>query len=587
MIEMPKLKLPISIDSESFAAIPMPQAPQNLHERISDAERTKTLTGFWRLLPFYLRRTDNGIKVHLFPWRILSWLLGCSVAAYFGGGIALYSRDRYYIGLKGISLVDRLYPPNWRNYAESRGDAYLAKAKESLTSGNFSNAFHQVKAGLSRSPKNLEGRLLYSEMLQVAGRADLGEAVLIEGLEFHSSDLDYVGKTVAFLFRYQKDASIIELGNRLLKTHQNTDSSRPERTSNTDNINNLLAKALANAYFYRGNFDQAENVIAAHQLTSTPDGRLLTAKIEWERGYRLLALALMEQLSKEFPENPSFYQTVVRWQISESLTDTARRTSLLRRLSFPDQFQPRIDLLYAYHKSGESRAATLELEEYFRDFAKDEPAILVLGDFAANTGDHVLAKRIFDYAGTQNFSRQAPALMLVEANIVGKNYETAIKLARDLIEKHPEWERQFAPVFNGLQAIANFALGRREEASLYLNSFLNLPSVRAENLVAVAQRLQSVGAKAESHRVLVHAIQADPLNQPALARLIEYELADPESPELMKHLERLLEMRRPSPELLKAAYVKLGLDRYMFTADRNELMDNIAVVLSGRVPSSK
>ncbi len=565
----------------------MPQAPQNLHERISDAERTKILTGVWQFLPIYLQRTDGGIKVHLFPWRILSWLIGCSVAAYVGGGIALYTRDRYYIGLNGISLVDRLYPPNWQIYAESRGDAYLAKAQESLISGNFSNAFHQVKAGLSRSPRNLEGRLLYGEMLQLAGRVDLCEEVLVDGLAFHASDLDYVRRTVAFLFQYQKDNSIIELGNRLLNSEPTAGRLPEKGRQSSTGIDDLLAKALANAYFYRGNFDQAEAVIAAHQLASTPDGRLLTAKIEWERGYRVLALALMEQLSKEFPENPNFYQTVVRWQITESLTDTARRTSLLRRLSFPDQFQPRIDLLYSYQKSGETRAAALEVEEYFRDFGKDEPAVLVLGDFAANTGDHSLARRIFDHAHSQGFSLQAPALMLVEANIVAKNYEPAIKLTRELIEKHPEWERQFAPVFNGLQAIANFALGNREEASLYLNSFLNLPSIRAENLVAVAQRLQSVGAKAESRRVLVHAIEADPLNQPALARLIEYELDELESPELTHHLERLLEMRRPSPELLKAAYAKLGLDRYMFTADRNELMDNIAVVLSGRVLSSE
>ena len=176
--------------------------------------------------------------------------------------------------------------------------------------------------------------------------------------------------------------------------------------------------------------------------------------------------------------------------------------------------------------------------------------------------------------------------MLVESEIVTGNYESAVERTRSLIQANPQWESQFAPVFNGLQAIAHFALGDRESANLYLNSFLNLKSVRADNLVAVAKRLESVGAKSEARRVLDKAVKSDPLNQPALAQLIEFDIAEPDSPDLPENLRKLLKMRRPSPALMQLAYDRLGLDRFIFVENRDSLLDDIADTARGRTASS-
>jgi hypothetical protein len=125
-------------------------------------------------------------------------------------------------------------------------------------------------------------------------------------------------------------------------------------------------------------------------------------------------------------------------------------------------------------------------------------------------------------------------------------------------------------------------LGDRESAGLYLDSFLKLPNVRAENLVAVSRRLLAVGAETSASRVLSHAIAQDPLNQPALSQLIEIELSLGDAPDLTAHLARLMEMRRPSPTLLRACYERLSRDRFIFMEGRSELLQELLLTMSGK-----
>jgi tetratricopeptide (TPR) repeat protein len=308
----------------------------------------------------------------------------------------------------------------------------------------------------------------------------------------------------------------------------------------------------------------------------------LAARIEWDRGFPDLAIALISQLNREFPKNLTVYRTYVQWLIEQNQTGTARRQSLMRRLSFPAQAQPRIDLLYAYDKSSEENSLEKELDSLFTDFGTQYPVVLQVGDFAANTGRPKLAQRVLSHAKNHALALEGPTLMLVESFIVAERYQEAIETARATLQENPEWEKALAPVFNGLQAIAFFALGDREEANLFLDSYLGLQQIRAENLVAVANRLARVGAQREARRVLSHAVQMDPLNQPALTRLIEFDLEATDAPDLPANLQQLLTMRRASPILLREAYSQLGQDRYLFVESRNEILDQLLVSLTGK-----
>jgi hypothetical protein len=228
-----------------------------------------------------------------------------------------------------------------------------------------------------------------------------------------------------------------------------------------------------------------------------------------------------------------------------------------------------------------------EVDAIFRDFASNSPVILALGDFAANQGDIELARRVLDHSRFHNLGSEGPALMLAESHVVAKRYSEALALIQQFSRENPEWLKRYPAVFNGLQAIASFGLGSRDDGGLYLNTFLSQPSLRAENLVAVSGRLLAIGTTEPARRVLAAATQADPKNQAALTRLIELDLESGRTDELPANLTRLLMMRRPSPTLLAKAARILGSDRHYFLAGRDALLAEIEKAIRAAPPAAK
>ncbi|MEM9227736.1 MAG: hypothetical protein AAGA45_07185, partial [Verrucomicrobiota bacterium] len=59
----------------------------------------------------------------------------------------------------------------------------------------------------------------------------------------------------------------------------------------------------------------------------------------------------------------------------------------------------------------------------------------------------------------------------------------------------------------------------------------------------------------------------------------ELEIDMGNSAQLGDYLKTLLQMRRPSPELLEKAYRSLGSDRFIFTQNREDLLNELDVIL--------
>ncbi len=85
-------------------------------------------------------------------------------------------------------------------------------------------------------------------------------------------------------------------------------------------VRQLALLAGATASYLQGNFDQADDF-----LRSTPtapasvQARLLSAKINWERGYRELALVELRSLAAAFPHT---------WEIHADLVFRLRQSNL-------------------------------------------------------------------------------------------------------------------------------------------------------------------------------------------------------------------------------------------------------------------
>src|ERR1019366_9348120 len=275
-------------------------------------------------------------------------------------------------------------------------------------------------------------------------------------------------------------------------------------------------------------------------LAESRDGRLLAAKIDAERGYRDLALLRLRELAAAYPDDAEIHAELALHLDRADRHDEVRRTALAFQIAHPTLPGPRLELLRAYQRTGDRERTAREVDAFIRDFANDAGALLALADFAANTGDAPLARRLTEVARAKRFAWEPHAILAVEARVVARDFRGALDASRALLHDNPDWTDRFGPVLSSLQAIAHFGLGDTDDASLLLTRYLNQSYLRAENLLAIAQRLVDVDAAEYARQTLIRAIAADPLNQAALTRLVELDLNLNRIDELPAHLTRLL-----------------------------------------------
>ncbi|MFA6959318.1 MAG: hypothetical protein WC205_01040 [Opitutaceae bacterium] len=468
-----------------------------------------------------------------------------------------------------------LLPSRWDEYQIARGEFLIKNAQDDLKQQKYREAFYGLRLGLIKAPANKEGRLLLAQFYGLWKRPDLARQTLLEGFQHQKNDNDYLKTLFSFLLQQQDDKQVLAYYKELLGNN-----------TAINTRNQLVALAAASSCYFRGNYDEAENILHRYQLESSRDGRLLVARINWDRGTKDQAIDRLRELASELPNDEEIYTQIVTYLREAGRDNEARRESFIRSLSNPRNARARIDQLYAYQKEGDTASVQSNVEEIYNDFAKDSNALLALADFAANSGNPTLARRIYDHTKTLNLNWEGAALMTVEANIVAKKYQPALEMVRELLKENPEWAKRYYSVFNGLQAIAQYGLGDAEAAQLFLNNFLSQTNIRADNLIAVSKRLLAVGAKSQARQVLQQAVETDPLNQAALTGLIQLDLELNNTPPLAANVRTLLTMRRPSQDILRTAYRKLGSDLFLFAPDRTALLSDLRNALNGSFTNS-
>ena len=477
---------------------------------------------------------------------------------------------RYQRGFTSVAYLDLLWPGRWPRYRMTSGDHLITVAEQQLAAGDWQGGFARLRAGVAKSPANRRGRLLLHELWLTRKRTDLAEQVLLDGLPLLQHDPEYLQVLFHHLLQEQKDDLVRQLADQIL-----TSAGCPSA------VQSVAAMATASAGYFRGNYDQAEAILTRHRLSLTPEGRLLTAQIEWERGYHDLALVEIRALAQDFPTSEPCLVQLGAWLRASGATAEYRRLCVLRRLAAPDRPEPRVAFLYALQEAGAESELAAETEALLRDFAHDEAALTSLAEFASTTGNPALARRVYDHCRVRGLAWDAPAFLMVEARIVARDYRGALELSHELLGENPAWAKRYHTLLNSLQAIAYFGLHDRASARLYLENFLGQADLRADNLLAVAQRFIAVDAGPEARLTLEHAVRADPLNQAALTRLVSLELELGELDSVPDHVVRLTTMRQPAGDVLRAAAARLGSDRLLFSRQREAALAAIQSALAG------
>lgn len=165
-----------------------------------------------------------------------------------------------------------------------------------------------------------------------------------------------------------------------------------------------------------------------------------------------------------------------------------------------------------------------EIEDLLRAAPNQPLALVAIGDFAASNGDAMLTERLEQKARSLNLNADPLKLLTIEADLVAGKYRRGLDRVKFLYSTHPDLAKSHAPLLLSFQTIAHFGLGEPEFSDLTLAKFLNQAPPRAPHLLKIAESLIAVSAVEPAIKVLTAAINADPLNQPALARLVSIEL---------------------------------------------------------------
>ena len=552
----------------------MPDSKPNADGLKVPAPSPEVARGIKRFYPVSLRHTTQGWQLHVFWGRLVVSLILLVVFGWIGTASAAFLFVKYERGFEDVRFNDMLMlPARWQKYQVARGDFYIKTAQEQLKQEQYREAFYSLRIGVVKSPGNKDGRLLLAQFYNAWKRPEQAKQILLDGLPYLKGDREYLKLFFSYLLQQQEDQRTLSICHELLSGDKDL-SAR----------NQLIALASSSAGFFRGNYDQAEDVMKAYGLDTTRDGRLLSVRIDWDRGLKDLAIQHLGQLVLEFPNDEEIYAQQMSYLREMGRDADARRESFLRVIGHPDNAHARIDLLYALKKDGDTTGVKTNIDAIFIDFPHDKQALMALGDFAADNGDVALARRVYERIKVHGFDAQGAGLMIVEANIVAKNYEGALEAVRLLVKENPEWSKHYAPIFNGLQAIAHYGSGDAESAQLFLNNFLRQPNIRADNLVAVSKRLLAIGAKAQAHQVLEQACEDDPLNQAALSNLVQLDLDLNNTDTLAKNITRLMVMRKPSHDLLVLAYKKLGSDLFLFSPGRGSVLRDLRDATSSNLP---
>jgi thioredoxin-like negative regulator of GroEL len=549
----------------------LPEKTKSSDLKQSSGDRVRVAVGWERFFPVFVNRTEEGVHVVVHWRRLVLSLLALLVIAVLLLPFAAWVYVHSYKGVKDVTFLHLALPWRWDEYRVIRGAHYVATGKEMITTAQWRGAYLNLRVGLQKDPRNREGRLLLAQFYGMLRRFELAEETLIEGLKVHPGDEAYLQSVLQFLLQMQNDARVVTLANGVLAD--------PGASATGKRVAALYA---ASAHAYRGSYDVAEDLILAHRLGETREGRMLAARIEWERGYPELAILKLEQLRAGSPPDDDVAGLLAGYYRDAGKLDDARRLNLLRQVMNPASPQPRIALMRLLAAAGDADGAKREEKELLEQFSADGAALVQLAEYAANQGDIELTRRIYDHCKAGGLPWDVTAVLTVEACIVAGRHQEALDLARELLRENPEWSRRHYTLFNGLQAIALHGLGDHDAARLFMKNFLGQANIRSEQLASVSARLDAVGAADEARDLLARAVQDDPLNQAALTKLIELDLKAQRLGEVPAAVRRLLTMRKPPPRLLERVRAELGRDRWLFLDGRTAALDELGAALAAR-----
>ena len=562
--------------------------------------REKALWG----LAYFQRKSDGqwGLSPR---WGVLGALFGALVfLVYIGAVLVAYGVNRYYRECPETSLRDMFFYviPNRIPYTkivfmpgfinehianarlsqqEKLGDLLHQKIKNSA---GVTYSPHDVLNAARMSPRNIAAQfeaavyMLYFDRVEDAFTvldATLPHIMAANDQEAKRWTLEYAQRC----FQNDQDKRIIAAAQRWLDVPAITPAAR---------IN--LATSYAEALFLRGDLVEASNVLSKYKLETTLSGFLLKAQILWENGEQERAITLLRNQITSTADSATgkdklLYTLAKFYWEQEKSNDAAKALDEINKFQ-PSDFRARVYMLPLLPGPDNAAKRNEITEDIFKRFGSNEAAMLSLGSYAADQGDVALQRRIDRLAVENRFSRLANfRLLIIETLLTAGQHDEAIAHINKLFEQKPNWlrELQFQEQFDTLRMLAYFASGQADMGRIAFDQILAKTRMPVSMMVTIARLLLKLNRPNEAKRLLTAAYTRNHYNQGTLLELVKIDLKSESTETLGEHISYLLEARRPPRYVLTNAYEHLASDRFIFTPNRDQLIDRITEMLNTRV----
>lgn len=543
----------LALDAESQPSVPIRTKLEAEH-----VYEIETPFGLGSLAPYQKERMAHQTRLRVFWRRAVIWVVVLVLGLWFGAAGALYCFVKYQRGFSEVRFKHMVLLP-WKigEYRRAKAEFTLHQGLAAAEAQQWAEAFYALRAALPLVPEHKEARMLVARVYLMAGRPDQAQTVLVEGIDYHRDQLDYLRTVLGFLFSQQADEAVVELTRAL-----------QARGSGDPAFVRMVMTAQAYAHFNRGRFREAEVVFTSKGLGSTPEARFVGARIAWERGRRGEALMRLRELHEQVPDDAEIHRTLVYYLSEDGRHAELRRLGLAGQLARPDRPEGYLDFLAGAAELGAAEDVAATEADYLRRFAKDRPALLRLAERAAAKGRAGTVATVSELLAKEDASeRAAVTLLLAEAWLEAVKPEEVLAVPTASVEGNETHRLSL----EGLRGVALARLGRLAEAEPLLWRVAESRRLPANTLVSLAGRLQQAGQAEMARRLLARAVEVDPLHQPALVAYLRDTAASGTWEDKGELVLRLAGMRKPPEDLLVEVEAAYRSDRFLFVVGREEI----------------
>ena len=514
----------------------------------------------------------NGVWVFQVLWgRVFIFFAMLFVAAWMALSLFLFILFKYVKDYGEMTFAQAIVLPFDRTGHRHKVSEYnLRTARQNIKDNKWRDAYLNLTSAVGRNQKNLEARMILAEFYQyLSNRPDMAIDVLEGALVYAINDLKYMRMYIKLLMDQSEDAKVVSVCEKLLNSGE---VKNPE-------ISAYLAMALSSVYAFHGNYAKSKEYLVKYKLEKTLPGILRLSKNEWEQGNRDEAINILANNFAYAQNKEPIYALLVNYYSAMNNFEKARQYSMLRNIENPFSLSQKMEYLRLLKKTGDEKGVQRDLNNLIKQYQNDNRSLLILANYAADTGDTDAMRRIYDIAIKSNYPPAPYCLLRLETILTNGDFKSATEFAEEILKSKPRWAKRYEDVISCLRAIAYYATGNVNMADILLSDVLKRGTASPKVQIATARRLSQMGAKMTALKLLENTVDRFPRHQLALTRLIQMEIELGNSTNLDKHIFRLLQMRRPPRELVAEARKNLASDRFIFTANRVKLMNEIDMLM--------